>query len=734
MSYDTTQSEYWAGKKPDECCAEAVSRIGAYYQFIRTSQLNLWHRIYRQQCKGGIKLGKIWMGGMAGEQVLLEANHLRSINSGIVNQICQDRPSFQAKATNDDFDSSAQCVLAQELLDYDTMRNKSLEAVARETVDFAQWYGEGYIGKFWDATGGDIVGKLPGSEQMQMTLDPNTGQMVPTPVPGTGKPQWSGTVVFQSFPPWEVVRDFSEPDPRKLTWLIAREYVNKYDLAAKYPEKKNEIMNAPGRLESYAQHPTPAFFNNFTQMAFKFSDQVECFHLFHDKTASMPHGRYMFMVGETWVQDGPLPYEKPPLFRVSAGRQEGSNFGYSINFDLLPIQHAIDAQYTTLATNHNAFGIQSVAAPRTAGLTPKMLGTGMVLIEYDPVPGVEGGGIPQGLNMLKVEPESLVWLKQLVSDLEALSGQNATARGNPPENVTSGSMSALLVAQALQHTVGLQASYVEALEEVATGTIQDYITFGDQEQNALIVGKNNSRSYMKSFTGRDLNLVKRVTVELQNVLLQTLQGRLQVASDLLSKGLIKTPQDYIMVLTTGRLEPIIDPAQSELMNIKAENEALSDGRPVTVLKTDDHQLHALHHKVLLDSPASRTAPQLVVAATGHIEEHLENAKTMDPILAAFLGIKSFAPPPPPAPESTAAFAAEAEIAADPHDKGETAAAKDIYKFAGAPQPGQPQTPLGTPAKEPTMPSGPKNPLTHEKASVSQPAARVTPPGVKAAIS
>jgi hypothetical protein len=718
MSFDTNSDEYWAALPPDRCCAEAFSRIGSYYQFIRTSQLNLWHRVYKAQNKGGIKLGRIWTGGMAGEQVLLEANHLRAINSGIVDQICQERPSFSAKATNSDFSSMAQCILAQNLLDYDTMRNKSLESVSQEAVDFAQWYGEGYIGKFWNATGGDIVGRLPGTEDL--APNPQTGLM--EPVPGTGKPQWSGTLVFQSFPPWEVVRDFSEPDPRKMTWVIVREYVNKYDLAQKYPGKKREILNAPGRLESYAQHPTPAFYNNFTQMAFHFSDQVECFHFFHDKTAAMPHGRYMFIVGQTWVQDGPLPYQQRPLFRISAGRQEGTNFGYSINFDLLPIQHAIDAQYTTLATNHNAFGIQSVASPRQAALTPKMIGSGLVLLEYDPIPGVEGGGIPQGLNMLKVAPESLTWLEKLVGDLEAISGQNATTRGSPPENVSSGSMAALVVAQALKHTVRLQASYVQAMEECATATIQDYITFGDQQQNALIVGKSNARSYMKSFTGQDLSEVKRITVELQNPLLQTLAGKMQIADNLLAKGLVRTTQDYVQVLTTGRLEPIIDPAQSELMNVKAENEALSDGKDVQGLKTDDHQLHALHHKVLLDSPESRTNPRLVLQATNHIEWHLSMAKMMDPVLAAFLGIKSFAPPP---------VVPESQAAADPNRPDEPTAAKDI-SVAGPPQPGQPTTPVGTPAREPSMPQGPTNPMTGQKTELPKPAARVTPPGVKPA--
>lgn len=354
MSYDTVRPAYWAALDADRTCAEVVSRIDSYYQFIRTSQLNLWHRIYRAQFKGGIKLGKIWAGGTAGEQVLLEANHLRSINTNIVNQITQERPSFSCKAVNSDFDSDVQTKLGQQLLDYDVMREKRLETVSRDAVEFAQWYGEGWIGKFWNATAGEVVGIIPGSEEVE--TDPVTGATGPRA--GTGKPQWTGTLEFQAFPAWEVVRDFAEPDMRKIQWLGVRDYPNKYDLAQKYPDKARDILNAPGRLESYAKHPTPAFYNNFTQMAFKMTDEVEAFWFFHEKTPALPHGRCMLIVGTTWVQDGPLPYDEKPMYRISAGRQEGTNFGYSINFDLLPIQHAVDAQYTAIATNQNAFAIQ----------------------------------------------------------------------------------------------------------------------------------------------------------------------------------------------------------------------------------------------------------------------------------------------------------------------------------------------------------------------------------------
>ncbi len=717
----STVQTYWATDDSDALAAAVTTRVNQWYNYLRGSlRLDLWNRCYRAHHSGGLEYGRIFTSGVSGEQILLKANHLRSINQHIVNGITAERPAFEAKAVNADFESMTQTILGQQILDYDVFREKKLEVVSREAVEYATVYGEGFITKLWNATGGTMVGRAPKAE----------GEEPEAP----GRPIWSGTLEFRAVAPWDAVRDFTEDDPRKIQWYIVREFVNKYDLAAKYKEKEQDVFSAPGRLESYASHPIAAFNDLLVQKAWKYSDEVECFHFFHAKTDSLPHGRYMLLAGTHWLQDGPLPYKRMPVFRISAGQQPGTAFGYSINFDLLPIAHAINAQYATIATNQAAFGIQSVAVPIGANLTPKQIGTGLAMLEFQPIPGIEGGGMPVPLNLTKTAPESFTWLARLVEDVQLISGVNSTQRGQPGENIKSGSMAALVVAQALTFTVNLQASYIEALESCSTGAIEDYVTFAELPQVALIAGKGNA-GYMKTFKGKDLNLISRVVVDVSNPLLKTIAGRMEVANHLLGQKLITTPEQYIMVVTTGRLEPVIEGQQAELLNIRAENEELQAGRPVPVLATDMHPLHIRSHKSVVANPASRAmANSATVKATlQHIMDHVDKMKTTDPDLLTIIGVPPLHPPPPPAQESQAAFAAELSTATTPGAKGEIEAAHDVYKVAGPPQIGLPPAPQGPgSAPMPRMPSAPRNPANGQKANVPPTPANVTPQGVRPA--
>jgi hypothetical protein len=119
------------------------------------------------------------------------------------------------------------------------------------------------------------------------------------------------------------------------------------------------------------------------------------------------------------------------------------------------------------------------------------------------------------------------------------------ARGNPDpkQNLRSGNALALVQAQALQYISGLQQSYIQLIEDVGTNLITLLQDFATVPRIAQIAGKSNATS-MKEFSGGDLNSINRVVVDAGNALAQTTAGRVEMASQLIQMGMIKTPEEY----------------------------------------------------------------------------------------------------------------------------------------------------------------------------------------------
>jgi hypothetical protein len=252
---------YWANKPLQEIGSELISRVDKYYDFLRSSaRLELWRRSYRAHFAGALDLGQVKTGGTNGEVVLLKANHVRNLAQHICQMITSQRPSFECKAVNSDHASMTQAQLAQGILEYD-LREKRLEAVAKAVVDSAIQFGEGWATKLWDATGGD-----------DYAVDPETQAPIKT-----------GTLRFRAYTPIDVIRDFTQDDPKQTDWVILRRWVNKYTLMAKYPELAEKISGCPTKFEATTKHATLAETDRSAGTA-EYSDEIEVFDFFHEKT------------------------------------------------------------------------------------------------------------------------------------------------------------------------------------------------------------------------------------------------------------------------------------------------------------------------------------------------------------------------------------------------------------------------------------------------------------------
>jgi hypothetical protein len=616
---------YFAARTSNETVSVLLAKAQAWFHGLDTSGYldkvrEMWaayHGAYYSTVQNGHKIS---FSGEQGELANLPINHLRNIAQNILVMITASRPAMEARAVNTDYKSLVQTKLANGLLDY-YLRQKNLEKYLKIAVEYAIVLGSGYIKMEWNATGGEIYDHI----------DPETDEEGNVTNPGF--PVYEGDVHFTNLSPFDVVVD-STKENQQHDWILCRSYKNKYDLAAKYPEQADKIIAMPSKTE-YERY-------RFNSLGLYETDDIPMYEFYHVKSESMPDGRYLlFLDYDLTLLDSPMPYDDLPIYRISPGDIIGTPYGYTPMFDLLPIQDAVNMCYSTILTNQSAFGVQSVMMPRGTDINPSQLVGGLNLIEYN-----ASVGKPEVLQLTSTPQELFNFMGQLIHEMETISGVSSVTRGNPPENLKSGNALALLQSMSLQYQSGLQQSYVQMIESVGTGLIKMLQRFASVPRIAMIVGKHN-RMEMKEFNGDDLSKITRVIVDMGNPLANTTAGRVEMAEQMLQMGLIKTPEQYLMVIKTGELDSMTEDTVSELLCIKSENEDLVDGQSVQALLTDQHSLHIKEHKCIMADPDLRKDPQLVARTLAHIQEHINLLKTGDPQTLMMMGEKPLTPPPPP---------------------------------------------------------------------------------------
>lgn len=584
--------KYWASVPDTEIADEMLQKVDKYYEYLQLSgRLDLYRRSWAYYYRTRLTGAKLNPTGQQGELTALSVNHYRNLLVHLETMTCQQRVAFEARATNSDVKSQSQTILANGLLDY-YMREKKLERNIKQGVKEGLIFAEGFVRAEWDATGGKEYGKT-----------------------ATGAVVYEGDIKYTNYMPLDVVRDFSQTQKGALSWTILRDFVNKYELAAKFPDLKDKILNDSSDALEMARTTTV----NMLGLLDEF-DNVAVYTLLHKPTPAMPQGRYTQILDNgTVMMDGPLPYNETHVYRIAPDEESGTIFGYSVAFDLLPIQESLDILYSTALTNQSSFGVQNVLVPKGHDLSVQQITGGLNLVEYDPKIGK-----PESLNLTQTPAEIFNFMGMLERLAETISGVNSVARGNPEASLKSGAALALVQSMAVQFSMNLQQSYIQLVEDLGTGTINILKQYAAVPRVAAIAGKTN-RPLMKQFSGQDLDMIDRVTVDAGNPLTRTTAGKVNLAETFMTNGLIDNPDQYAQVVTTGRLEPIIEGKQSQLLLIKGENENLAEGQSVRALITDNHQKHVLEHTIVLSNPDIRNTPNdpIVIETLRHIQEHMD---------------------------------------------------------------------------------------------------------------
>jgi hypothetical protein len=399
--------------------------------------------------------------------------------------------------------------------------------------------------------------------------------------------------------------------------------------------------------------------------------------------------------------DVALPYKTIPVFRMSPADMIGEPGGYTQAYDMLGPAEAYNAQISMMLSNHSAYGMQKLGAPKGHGLKKVDLTGGINFFEYNL--GME----PKPFQQLAPSPELTRGLDVWRREMETMSGVNAATRGDPSATKgDSGAKAALMHSATQQFNSGFQKSLAFAEEALYTHIIDTTKTHITDKRVATIAGKYNVAA-SKSYTGEDVEKVTRVRVKVGDPMLSTPEGRREFGQHLIELGAFEGPggpERLIEFYVTGRYETLTEGPMAQVTLVRKENEALREGKPVPVVPTDKHIFHIEEHAEVMNDPEMRMSnPELHKAYQEHVQWHVE---CLTPGTRRFIGMATI--------QATGQKPLQGGEPQSPNPGGPP----------GGPQGGPPNKPSapgqGGGGQLPQMPKGPKNPATGEQVDVSLP--------------
>ncbi len=682
-------------------------KIGDYYRHIdKTGQVALWRTVtamyFALDSEGTwAKTPLLKSGGQQGEFVFGRANHFRSLTDHIIVLATETKPNFRPRPRNMDPESQAEVPVAEAICDY--YQEQVVAPKASEALWTMLTQGEAWAWEIWDGDLGEEYGVrdvVDPTEPTVMAPDPITGQEVEIPNVIGKEPVFQGDVRVEILRPIDVVRDVTIEDHHD--WVIVRCWKSKWDMVARFPAHRDEILSSKTR----SQGPFEDQRTLWSHMPGNgFTDQIPVFYFYHRKSKALPTGRQAILINDAIVADGPMgDTGELPVYRMVDRVLPETGFGSSRLTDLCELQHGLDAALSTAFTNHRAAGVVRFWTSKGSGLTYQQLAEGAVSLESDGQP-------PLILNTQDVTQASMEFVQGLKQHMQEISGISSVMRGQADSKSASGAHLAMLYAASQEFNAGPKKAFVQCLKWLMTRLIRLMQTYATSERLIDLSGRENASNALV-FSRANLRRISRVDVELENPMAQSAPGRIQLAEILTEKfPQVVDPQQFMGVLSTGRLEPVEKLPMSVRQHIASENDLLRKGMPVKIAVSDDHRCHIREHVTNVNDPELRRraamgdpeANNVLSVNYAHILEHIQAWDMTPPTLLIATG-QNISP--------NAMLAAQAMAGAQ----------KPGGPPGGGPNKGpekKPERPGQVPANGPPVPGPnlPNNPATKEPVNV-----------------
>jgi hypothetical protein len=547
------------------------------------------------------------------------------------NHVVGQKPAYDFRAVNSDTKSGQQARLATNIID-SYLVEKRLGRHQKLAAEQSLVFRVGYTYTTWDPS----LGRPYDVDQRQNEAGEPVEKLV-----------YEGDADISSPVPWRVRYDPSLRDWSKNKWVEVGMMENRFDLAARHPEMSEQILGYGGgeidaddmmrfrSLEAYREDDK--------------SDLIPVNYFYHLPTDAVAGGKFVKYIGDDiLLYEGKYQYKKKlPVQRITPGERFDSAEGYSEFKDIMVLQTVLNTLYSTVFTNQQAFGTQAIWMPEGCTISSDQLGQGLAVLKGG-LPGTK----PEALQLTATPAEIFKNMDYIEKAMEKIVGINAVIRGDPDHSLKSGVALGRLQAMAIQFSSNFQQAWAELQEDVGTFLLYILQDYAKTDRMVAISGKFN-RSAMKSFTGKDLDLIDRVVCDLGNPLSRTFAGRMELADKLFEKGEINGKQ-YIGVIQTGQIESSVEGPQARLELARKENEMMQDGQKVTAMVGDMHILHSQEHGALLSDPDLRAranagepeALTIVENILGHLLEHKQLHETQEPFYFVVSGEQ---PPPPQMP-------------------------------------------------------------------------------------
>lgn len=564
--------------------------------------------------------------GEQGELVKMVVPQARAITRQITTLATKQRLAFAPIAETKDVDTSRMVKIAKAEVN-NIVKEQKLDIKREILAEQAQVYGMSFWKVCWRTDKGEMYAANP---QVQ-----EDGSIIPNA-------EYKGAIEIENVTVFDIAFDAKIPNFENQSWVEVRTLKNRYDLIAQFPDLADNISSLPA-VYSYNSGFSPS-----TSMEINNDDLVWVWEAYHRPSPALPEGRMViYSDTNTIYHDGINVYGCIPVVAVIPETVFQTGYGYPMLSSLLPAQEMFDNCLSMVATNQSTLGIQSVLIPRGAEVELQDLGN-MNAVYYTPQ-NAEGGGKPEPMQLTQSSPETFKYADFLNGLMTGLSNLNSTIRGTPPPGLTSGTAIATMSANAYEFLSSLTKGIDLAVEAALYMSVKFTAIFGVQEREISVPGSNNKTS-METYQGKELEIIKGLRIIQSNPLMQSLAGRLEIADKLMSQGLIKDVQQFFGVLEGAPVETLYEDELSEEDLIRSENEMLSKGQSVLIMKTDDHPLHIRKHAALLNDPVVRSNGQFIQMITDHLDEHDELARITDPFFTAMVRTGKMpegGPPPPP---------------------------------------------------------------------------------------
>lgn len=604
------------------------------------------------------------------------------------------RPKAQA-ATNDASSAYAR-QLAELILEYDFKRG-GLDTLWAKWTEYAEVLGDAYAFTRWNPNAGHDVGVMD------------------------GRPVRSGDLETIILPPWAHEFDENYPSPEQSPWRFVDAYEPKVDLVMGY----TKLLD--GREGDRAADAIwGSLGNDRLRSSGVEHDVAHVVYAIHNPCPALPLGLFVKMmdadvvlerralIGDGGDYDETCPH---PVIRLASDEMIDAPYAHAPFQSQIGPQELSDSLLTSHATLVTTYTDPLYAIPNQADEQPSKLTAGPGRVWRMGVDGKK----PELVQRPEVTESAMKFDEMVAGEMERDMALNDAVTGQTEGSEKNAQAEALRASQAVQQVAPAAKQYRAGLMKLCEVRIKVLRKNARGERMLKLVGEAKKHLLAReTYSGSELKAFDSVEFEEGNPMEATPQGRWALVELFQRNNWLKSPEDAVTVLGTGRLEPVIDPLLDENLLIKAENDAIRRGEVPPVFVTHNNILHLRQHMCVTMTPSALEDESLLGAWGTHSDMHYVSE----------FGL------PPMTPEADPATGAPVVDPMTGQPKMRPTKAEDdplypqrwkfIMGLAPAPmQPGAPAAPAGPEGAPQTPPNGPaavapiKNPLNGAEVSPSQ---------------